>query len=213
MLNFKSPGSPEPKDAGKFALKPALYEPPQPQASTPSRAPTAPPAAQRPEPAAAPAAPAAPAATATAQAPAPAAAPARVSEPGSTLSVGINIKLKGVEISDCDRLVIEGHVEATVHSLEMEIERPGVLTGTALIDVAEVHGQFTGELTARTRLIVHGSGRVSGTIRYGSLVVEEGGVLSGDVQQIERTAAGNTSASAAAPARPAGTPEAISRRA
>ena len=29
MLNFnRGPGSPDPKDAGKFALKPALYEPP-----------------------------------------------------------------------------------------------------------------------------------------------------------------------------------------
>ena len=62
---------------------------------------------------------------------------------------------------------------------------PGTLNGTALIDVAEVHGSFTGELTARTRLIIHGTGRVSGKIRYGKLVVAEGGELSGDVQRIE----------------------------
>ena len=41
--------------------------------------------------------------------------------PGSKLFVGVNIKFKGVEISDCDLLVIEGHVEATVHSKEMQI--------------------------------------------------------------------------------------------
>jgi cytoskeletal protein CcmA (bactofilin family) len=50
-----------------------------------------------------------------------------------------------------------------------------------MIDVAEIHGTFSGELTARTRLVVHGTGRVSGTIRYGKLVVAEGGELNGDV--------------------------------
>ena len=114
--------------------------------------------------------------------------PALNETPGSKLFVGVNIKLKGVEISDCDVLVIEGQVEATVHSKQMEVSQPGTLHGTALIDVAEVHGEFSGELTARTRLIVHGTGRVSGTIRYGKLVVEEGGELSGDVKRIDADA-------------------------
>lgn len=114
-----------------------------------------------------------------------AAAPAASRSPGSKLFVGVNIKLKGVEISDCDLLVVEGHVEATVHSKEMEISQPGTLNGTAQIDVAEVHGEFTGELTARTRLVVHGTGKVSGTIRYGKLIVAEGGTISGDMKQID----------------------------
>jgi cytoskeletal protein CcmA (bactofilin family) len=109
--------------------------------------------------------------------------------PGSTLSVGINIKLKGVEISDCDILVIEGHVEATVHSKTMQIAKPGTLKGTAEIDVAEIHGEFSGELTARKRLVVHGTGRISGTIRYGQLIVAEGGELTGDVKRLDPAAA------------------------
>jgi cytoskeletal protein CcmA (bactofilin family) len=104
---------------------------------------------------------------------------------GSKLSIGVNIKLKGVEISDCDVMLIEGHVEATVHSHMMEIAKPGTLTGTAMIDVAEIHGEFSGDLTARTRLVVHGTGRVSGTIRYGKLIVAEGGELNGDVRRLD----------------------------
>jgi|SRR5690348_5597430 len=104
---------------------------------------------------------------------------------GSKLFIGVNIKLKGVEISDCDVLVIEGQVEATVHSKVMQIDQPGTLNGTALIDVAEIRGEFSGELTARTRLVVHGTGRVSGTIRYGKLIVEEGGELTGDVKRLD----------------------------
>jgi len=112
-------------------------------------------------------------------------ATAPVAQAGSQLSVGVNIHLKGVEISNCDALIIEGQVEATVHSKSMQIDKPGTLTGTALIDVAEIHGEFSGELTARTRLVVHGTGRVSGTIRYGKLIVAEGGELTGDVKRLD----------------------------
>jgi cytoskeletal protein CcmA (bactofilin family) len=107
--------------------------------------------------------------------------------PGSKLWVGPKIKLKGVEITDCDVLVVEGEVEATVNSKAMQIAQPGTLKGHVTIDVAEVYGDFSGELTARAKLIIHGTGRVSGTIRYGKLIVAEGGILSGDVQRLEGT--------------------------
>ena len=178
MLKFGRPDQiADPKPVGKGALKPALYDPP-----TPHRAPSD--LRLSPQPGAATTATAAPAPPAPAHAPGDtgrAPSPASAEAPGSRLFVGVNIKLKGVEISDCDALVIEGHVEATVHSKAMEIARPGTLVGTAMIDVAEIHGTFSGELTARTRLVVHGTGRVSGTIRYGKLVVAEGGELNGDV--------------------------------
>ncbi|SRR6266567_6640445 len=104
---------------------------------------------------------------------------------GSKLSVGPNIKLKGVEISNCDILIVEGHIEATVNSTAMKIAQPGTLKGIAVIDVAEIHGEFSGELTARKKLVVHGTGRVSGTIRYGTLIVAEGGDLTGDVKRLD----------------------------
>jgi cytoskeletal protein CcmA (bactofilin family) len=105
--------------------------------------------------------------------------------PGSQLFIGPNIKLKGVEISDCDVLIVEGQVEATVNSKAMQIAKPGTLKGVAVIDVAEIDGEFSGELTAHSRLIVRGTGRVSGKIRYGRLIVADGGEISGDVQRID----------------------------
>jgi cytoskeletal protein CcmA (bactofilin family) len=173
----------ETKDLPKAGLKPAFYDPPIPtpkpmNSGVRSGFPAQPAPAK--EPVTAPAPIEAPmAATAPASS-----TPAVGAEPGgSKLFIGVNIKLKGVEISDCDVLVIEGQVEATVNSKVMQIDQPGALTGTALIDVAEIRGEFSGELTARTRLVVHGTGRVSGTIRYGKLIVEEGGELSGDVKR------------------------------
>ena len=94
-------------------------------------------------------------------------------EGGSKLIVGPNIKLKGVEITDCDTLVVEGVVEATMDSRVIQIAQHGTFKGKVGIDVAEIHGAFEGELTARERLIVHSTGRVSGKIRYGRLIEQQ----------------------------------------
>ena len=101
---------------------------------------------------------------------------------GSKLTVGPNIKLKGVEITDCDTLVVEGTVEATMNSRVMQIAAQGTFRGSAEIDIAEIWGEFSGTLTVRDKLLIFGSGKVSGKIRYGKLVVEEGGQLSGEIE-------------------------------
>ena len=112
---------------------------------------------------------------------APAATASAPSEDGNKLIVGPNIKLKGSEITDCEILVVEGRVEASMNSRDIRIAEGGVFSGKAEIDVAEVRGTFEGELTARKRLVVYATGRVSGTIRYGALMVEEGGTITGNM--------------------------------
>jgi cytoskeletal protein CcmA (bactofilin family) len=103
-------------------------------------------------------------------------------ETGSKLIVGPNIKLKGVEITDCDTLVVEGRVEATMDSRVIQIAERGAFKGSAEIDIAEIRGEFDGELTVRQKLVIYSTGKVSGKIRYGKVVIEEGGQLAGDVQ-------------------------------
>ncbi|MDO9635681.1 MAG: polymer-forming cytoskeletal protein [Thiobacillus sp.] len=102
-------------------------------------------------------------------------------EDGNKLIVGPNIKLKGSEITDCEILVVEGRVEASMNSRDIRIAEGGVFSGKAEIDVAEVRGTFEGDLTARKRLVIYATGKVSGVIRYGAMMVEEGGTISGDV--------------------------------
>lgn len=107
------------------------------------------------------------------------------SNSGSKLIVGPDIKLKGVEITDCDTLVVEGTVEASMDSRVVQIAEHGVFNGTVSIDIAEIHGCFSGELTAREQLIIHSGGRVSGKIRYGKIKIEEGGEISGDIARAD----------------------------
>jgi cytoskeletal protein CcmA (bactofilin family) len=136
----------------------------------------------------APSAAARPASPASTPAPAASPAPAAVAVPantedaaGSKLIVGPNIKLKGVEIDDCDTLVVEGRVEATMVSRAIQIAENGAFNGKVDVDVAEIRGSFRGEMTARKKLVIHASGRVAGKIRYGKMHVLEGGEMSGDI--------------------------------
>ena len=103
---------------------------------------------------------------------------------GSRLIVGPDIKLKGAEISDCGTLVVEGRVEAVLDSQSIQIAEQGTFSGRVVIDVAEIHGRFEGDLMARKKLVVHATGQVSGKIRYGKIVIEEGGEVSGDVRSL-----------------------------
>lgn len=109
----------------------------------------------------------------------------RAEEPaGSRLIVGPDIKLRGVEITDCDTLVVEGRVEASMDSRVIQIAETGVFSGTVSIDVAEIRGRFEGQLTARKQLVIYSTGRVSGQILYGKVRIEEGGELSGEISTL-----------------------------
>ena len=81
----------------------------------------------------------------------------------------------------------------------------GIFAGKATMDVAEIWGVFEGQLTVRKQLVIYGSGRVSGLIRYGKIRIEEGGELCGDIARI--TAGQAAPASSQAVVQPAtGTP-------
>ena len=102
---------------------------------------------------------------------------------GTKLIVGPDIKLKG-EINDCHTIIVEGRVEATTDSKVLQIAESGSFTGTVGIDLAEIRGRFQGELTAREKLVIYATGSVTGKIRYGKIVIEEGGELNGDVSSL-----------------------------
>jgi cytoskeletal protein CcmA (bactofilin family) len=113
----------------------------------------------------------------------------RPSPPASTaertgnkrLIVGEGIRLSG-EISSCDRLVVEGEVEVTLNdTLALEIASSGRFTGGCEVEDADISGIYEGDLTVRNRLFVRGTGRITGTIRYGQLELERGGQISGSV--------------------------------
>lgn len=103
---------------------------------------------------------------------------------GKKLIVGRDIALSG-EISSCEKLVVEGRVEANITECsEIEIAEPGTFKGEATIDVAVISGRFEGSMVVRDLLIVHSTGRISGSVRYSQIEIERGGQIEGDVRLI-----------------------------
>jgi cytoskeletal protein CcmA (bactofilin family) len=114
----------------------------------------------------------------------PALPPARPEMEIRHLIVGKEISLHG-EITHCDRLLIEGSVEANLSDCrDVEIAESGLFKGSAAIETAEIRGRFEGTLTVRKRLFIRATGLVTGTIRYGQIEVERGGRLSGEIEAI-----------------------------
>jgi cytoskeletal protein CcmA (bactofilin family) len=116
------------------------------------------------------------------------------------LSVGRGITLSG-EINSCQKLLIEGTVEATLTNCRaLDITESGLFKGSTSIEEAEVSGRFEGNLTVCKRLLIKATGRVSGTIRYGQIEIECGGQISGDIQAQPASGSGEVTADVA-PAR------------
>jgi cytoskeletal protein CcmA (bactofilin family) len=98
-----------------------------------------------------------------------------------TLFVGRGIILAGA-IKDCDRLVVEGKVDAEVTCKELKIVPGGLFMGTAAVVNAEVSGRLEGQLTVTERLVVRATGIVSGDVCYREIEIERGGRMSGHIQ-------------------------------
>jgi len=116
--------------------------------------------------------------------------PSRQTEPaGKRLIVGEGIRLSG-EISSCDRLVVEGSVEATLNdTLALEIAESGRFTGGCEVEEADISGKYDGDLTVRGRLFVRSTGRLTGTVQYGELELERGGQIAGNISVMTKAGA------------------------
>ena len=76
--------------------------------------------------------------------------------------------------------------EAKLDSRVLEITEDGVFQGTIAVDQAEIHGRFEGDLTVRKQLVIQGTGKVSGKIRYARIKVEEGAELAGEISMLDK---------------------------
>ena len=101
-----------------------------------------------------------------------------------TLVVGRGISVQGT-ITDAERLVVEGTVEASsLNAQELQIAQGGVLKGQVEVEDAEISGLMDGILTVKGSLVLRGSGQVIGEARCRRLQVEDGGQLSGKISMI-----------------------------
>jgi len=110
-----------------------------------------------------------------------------LNDEANRLTVGRNIRLNG-EITACQKLVVDGRVEATLNDAhKIEISEDGHFKGKVEVMEAEISGRFEGTLVVKNLLTIHKSGRIDGSVRYGEIIIEVGGQISGDMRSLDET--------------------------
>ncbi len=103
---------------------------------------------------------------------------------GRKLVVGREISLSG-EIKACEKLIVEGQVEADLQDCKiLRISESGLFKGTAVVDEADIRGRFEGDLTVQVHLDLRATGRIEGNLRYAGLQIERGGKVIGAMEEL-----------------------------
>jgi len=120
--------------------------------------------------------------------------PSDMNADAKTLIIGREINLKG-EIGECESLMVHGSAEAVLSNCRsFTITESGLLKGEADVQSAEVLGRFEGTLKVRGLLTIRKGGRVSGTISYAEVEIEQGGRLDGQIDTVEPELVGGRAA-------------------
>lgn len=104
---------------------------------------------------------------------------------GKRLMIGKQIRMSG-EISGCEKLIVEGTVEATLSDVKtLEVTANGTFKGNAEVDSAVIAGTYEGSLKVNGHLEIAPSGVVKGGVSYKTIAVANGGKLLGSIETID----------------------------
>ena len=101
-------------------------------------------------------------------------------KPNSALIIGEGANINGT-IKENNEISIQGTVEGDIECKDLMVGKSGILKGKIKTDSLSVEGNVEGELTVKGLLKLMASGTVSGKISYGSLQINEGGKLMGEL--------------------------------
>tara|TARA_B100000073_G_scaffold146424_1_gene120513 strand:- start:24 stop:587 length:564 start_codon:yes stop_codon:yes gene_type:complete len=100
---------------------------------------------------------------------------------GEQLIVGKTITING-DISSCKTLIVEGKVEANVFDVvSLNVAPGGIFKGNAKVTNAFIAGDFDGSLETTKTLEIAETGKVNGDIKYQSICIASGGVITGNI--------------------------------
>ena len=98
----------------------------------------------------------------------------------SSLIIGEGATIKG-EIREDNEITIQGNVDGDIICKDLIIGKTGSVKGKIKTDTLHVEGSIEGEINVKELLKLMSSSYVSGKINYGSLQINEGGKLLGEI--------------------------------
>jgi cytoskeletal protein CcmA (bactofilin family) len=105
-------------------------------------------------------------------------------EVGGKSSISIidsGLKITGV-FSYMGKLIVNGMIEGMVTGENLVIAEGGIVVAKVDVQSVSVGGRFEGELTAQDKVVILPTGVCSGKFLCKSLIVEDGGLINGDIK-------------------------------
>lgn len=99
----------------------------------------------------------------------------------SSLIIGEGATIKG-EIKEENEITIQGNVDGDIDCKDLIIGKTGSVKGKINADTLYVEGCVEGEINVKELLKMMSSSYISGKINYGSLQINEGGKLIGELE-------------------------------
>ena len=99
----------------------------------------------------------------------------------SSLIIGEGATIKG-EIVEENEITVNGAVDGDIQCKNLIVGKTGSIKGKIKADTLYVEGSIEGEINVKELLKLMSSSYVSGKISYGSLQINEGGKLLGELE-------------------------------
>ena len=99
----------------------------------------------------------------------------------SSLIIGEGATIKG-EIKEENEITIQGNVDGDIECKDLIVGKTGSVKGKIKADTLYVEGNIEGEINVRELLKLMSSSFISGKISYGSIQINEGGKLIGELE-------------------------------
>ena len=99
----------------------------------------------------------------------------------SSLIIGEGATIKG-EIKEENEITIQGNVDGDIECKDLIVGKTGSIKGKIKADTLIVEGNVEGEINIKDVLKLMSSSYVSGKICYGSVQINEGGKLIGEME-------------------------------
>ena len=107
--------------------------------------------------------------------------PTKTIKKNSSLIIGEGATIKG-EILEENEITVQGNVDGDIQCKDLIVGKTGSIKGKIKADTLYVEGSIEGEINIKELLKLMSSSYVSGKITYGSLQINEGGKLVGEVE-------------------------------
>lgn len=124
---------------------------------------------------------------------------------GKAAVIGAGIKING-EISGSENLLIEGHVDGRISlsGNDVTVGKSGRVIADVTAKTIRVAGEVHGDLKAKERVVISGSGNVRGNVIAPRVVLEDGAVFKGSIDMDPGDSAVADLAAAKSAGRPGG---------